>query len=199
MASTGGTQTLRGITLAGKGAASRSVLAGAALLALSLLAGCMDVPGAVAVGERAPAFAGRDLNGSTVDLRALRGEVVLVNVWATWCFPCRREMPALEQLHRDLAGSGLRVVAVSIDAAGAERDVREFVAEYGLTFDIVHDPAQEVTRAFRTIGVPETFLVDAEGRLRRHWIGRIDPHSESVRGPIRDVMQEAGALAARRR
>jgi cytochrome c biogenesis protein CcmG, thiol:disulfide interchange protein DsbE len=169
------------------------------LLAGLLLAGCMDVPAQVAVGERAPAFAGVDLDGTEVDLRALRGEVVLLNVWATWCFPCRREMPALEQLHREWSGNGLRVVAVSIDAVNAARDIREFVAEYELTFDIVHDPAQHVTRAFQTIGVPETFLIGADGRLRHHWIGRIDPHSESVRGTIREAMQEATALATRSR
>jgi cytochrome c biogenesis protein CcmG, thiol:disulfide interchange protein DsbE len=169
------------------------------LLASSLLAGCMDVPPQVAVGERAPQFTGRALDGAQVELRALRGEVVLLNVWATWCFPCRREMPALEQLHRDWSGNGLRVVAVSIDAANAARDIRDFVAEYDLTFDIVHDPAQDITRAFQTIGVPETFLIGADGRLRRHWIGRIDPHSESVRGPIREVMQEAAAVATRQR
>jgi cytochrome c biogenesis protein CcmG, thiol:disulfide interchange protein DsbE len=169
------------------------------LLAGLLLAGCMDVPAQVAVGEHAPPFSGRDLAGAQVDLRELRGEVVLLNVWATWCFPCRREMPALEQLHRDWSGNGLRVVAVSIDAATAARDIRDFVAEHDLTFDIVHDPAQDITQAFQTIGVPETFLIDADGRLRRHWIGRIDPHSESVRGPIREVMQEASAVATRHR
>jgi cytochrome c biogenesis protein CcmG, thiol:disulfide interchange protein DsbE len=169
----------------------------AAVLLLALPA-CADVPQKVAVGEKVPAFTGRDLDGRKVDLKALRGEVVLLNVWATWCFPCRREMPALEGLHREWSGNGLRVVAVSIDAASAERDIQEFVAEYGLTFDIVHDAAQDVTRAFRTIGVPETFLIDPDGTLRRHWIGRIDPHSESVRGPIRDVMREFAAVAASR-
>jgi peroxiredoxin len=175
----------------------RRVIAGVAVaVGLMVLPGCTEVPEKVAVGDKVPAFTGRDLDGQKLDLRSLRGEVVLLNVWATWCFPCRREMPALEQLHRDWSGSGLRIVAVSIDAANAGRDIREFVAEHGLTFDIVHDPGQDVTRAFRTIGVPETFLIDAEGRLRRHWLGRIDPHSENVRAPIREVMREA-ALAAR--
>jgi peroxiredoxin len=165
--------------------------------ALPVLPACREVPANVTVGERVPAYSGRDLDGRTVDLRDLRGEVVLLNIWATWCFPCRREMPALEQLHREWSGSGLRIVAVSIDPATAGREIQDFVEEYGLTFDIVHDPAQDVAQAFRTIGVPETFLIDAEGRLRRHWMGRIDPHAEGIRSPIREAMREAASLASR--
>jgi cytochrome c biogenesis protein CcmG, thiol:disulfide interchange protein DsbE len=169
------------------GAGRRTRLCLGAALALALTA-CVEPPGRVAVGERVPSYAARDLDGRTVDLHDLRGEVVLLNVWATWCFPCRREMPALERLHQELGDRGLRIVAVSIDAANAVRDVREFVEEYGLTFDILHDPARDVTRHFNTIGVPETFLIDAQGRLQRHWLGRIDPQSESVRGAVVDVM-----------
>jgi cytochrome c biogenesis protein CcmG, thiol:disulfide interchange protein DsbE len=184
------------------GAARLRRRAGGVLLALGLLApvACADAPRRLEMGERVPAFAAADLAGERLSLRELRGEVVLLNVWATWCFPCRREMPALEQLHREWSGNGLRIVAVSIDAAGGARDIDEFVAEHGLTFDIPHDPGQDVTRVFQTIGVPETFLIDAEGRLRKHWIGRIDPHAESVRGPVRDVLRErADASVARAR
>ena len=151
-------------------------------------AGC-ERPTIVAEGLPVPAFAGVDLDGNDVALSELRGEVVLLNVWATWCYPCRREMPALEALHRDWGDDGLRVVAISIDAASASRDVRDFVDEYGLTFDVVHDGAQNVTRAFSTIGVPETFLIDADGRLVKRWMGRIDPHSESIRGPVREALR----------
>jgi cytochrome c biogenesis protein CcmG, thiol:disulfide interchange protein DsbE len=169
---------------------ARYALAAAAVL---LLAGCLEPPARLAVGERVPAYAATDLDGRRLALRDVRGEVVLLNVWATWCFPCRREMPALEQLHREWSGHGLRIIAVSIDGASAERDVREFVEEYGLTFDILHDAAKDVTRAFNTIGVPETFLIDAEGRLRRHWLGRIDPHAENVRGPVGEALRERAA------
>jgi cytochrome c biogenesis protein CcmG, thiol:disulfide interchange protein DsbE len=169
------------------GAGRRTLLCLLAAVGLATAA-CVEPPGRVAVGERVQSYAARDLEGRTLDLSDLRGEVVLLNVWATWCFPCRREMPALERLHRELGGRGLRIVAVSIDAANAVRDIRQFVDEYGLTFDILHDPAQDVTRHFNTIGVPETFLIDAQGRLQRHWLGRIDPQGESVRGPILEAM-----------
>lgn len=158
------------------------------LIAVTSSAGC-ERPTIVAEGLPVPAFAGVDLDGNEVGLHELRGEVVLLNIWATWCYPCRREMPALEELHREWRDLGLRVVAISIDAASASRDVRDFVEEYDLTFDVVHDGAQRVTRAFSTIGVPETFLIDADGRLVKRWMGRIDPHSESIRGPVREALR----------
>ncbi|CAN5658035.1 hypothetical protein BH23GEM9_BH23GEM9_23650 [soil metagenome] len=172
-----------------------------ALLAAMLMTGaaaCTAPPARVAVGELAPAFAAARLDGANVSLRELQGEVVLLNVWATWCFPCRREMPAFEDLHRDLGTAGLHVIAVSIDAASAARDVAEFIAEYDLTFDILHDPAQQVTRAFQTIGVPETYLIGADGRLLRHWIGRIDPRADNIRGPVIEALRERQQLHALR-
>lgn len=162
------------------------------LAALVLLLGtaCSSGPTAI-VGNRAPAFGAAELDGEDVSLASLRGEVVLLNVWATWCYPCRREMPSFQSLHRDFSDEGLRVVAVSIDGPGAQPAIEKFLREYGITFTVLHDPEQRVTRAFSTIGVPETFLIDRNGVLVRHWRGRIDGHSELIRGPIRD------ALAAR--
>ncbi|MGH7462585.1 MAG: TlpA disulfide reductase family protein, partial [Longimicrobiales bacterium] len=96
------------------------------LLALVNLA-CEAPPERVSIralqaGDTAPKFAAVTLAGDTVSLSALRGRAVLLNVWATWCIPCRDEMPALETLHRERANDGLRVVSVSIDAAGMESD-----------------------------------------------------------------------------
>ncbi len=135
-------------------------------------------------GDPAPEFAARTLDGGTLALSELRGEVVLLNIWATWCPPCREEMPALEALHRELAPRGLRVVGVSIDRAGAEPQIRRFAEDLGITFDLLHDPEQQAPRTFRTIGVPETLLIDREGRLVHRWIGQIDPAQPMVRGPV---------------
>jgi cytochrome c biogenesis protein CcmG, thiol:disulfide interchange protein DsbE len=167
-----------------------------ALLALLLaaLAGCVVEP-TVAVGNRAPAFAAASLDGETVALGDLRGDVVMLNIWATWCFPCRREMPSFEALHREYGEDGFRVVAVSIDKHGAEREIRDFLEEYGITFTVLYDPDHEIVRRFNTIGVPETFLIDRNGVVVRHWIGRIDGHSELIRAPIRDAL--GGRLASR--
>ncbi len=147
-----------------------------ALPALILtLAACAD-SGDVAPlrpGATVPDYAAASLAGDTVSLASLRGEVVLLNVWATWCIPCREEMPALQRLHAEKAADGLRIVGVSIDAPGAE--VGGFAEDMGVGFTILHDPESRVTRAFRTIGVPESFLVSRDGVLLHRWIGPFDP------------------------
>lgn len=134
-------------------------------------------------GDPAPAFGAPVLDGDSLHLSSLRGQPVLLNVWATWCPPCREEMPALQALHERF-GPRLRILGVSVDARGAEPTVRRFVEEGGYTFTILHDPSDDVSRQFRTIGVPETFLIDGEGRIVRRWIGRFDPLAEDV---IRDI------------
>jgi cytochrome c biogenesis protein CcmG, thiol:disulfide interchange protein DsbE len=156
-------------------------------LVVALAAACTPDPAAT-VGNRAPSYAAETLDGESVSLASLRGEVVLLNIWATWCFPCRREMPSFQALHRDFSADGLRVVAVSIDSPGAQQEIASFLTEYGIDFSILHDPEQRIARTFGTIGVPETFLIDRDGVLVRHWRGRIDGHSEGIRGPIRDAL-----------
>ena len=129
----------------------------------------------IGVGEAAPAYAAATLSGDTVSLESLRGDVVLLNIWATWCIPCRREMPALERLHAERAGEGLHVLGVSID--GASADVGGFAQDLGVGFTILHDPQSRVTHAFRTIGVPESFLISREGVILKRWVGPFDPAS----------------------
>lgn len=131
------------------------------------------------VGTRAPGFVARDLNGREVELSDLRGEVVLLNIWATWCGPCREEMPSMQRLHERLGPKGLRIVAVSIDgprgapdASGRPGgDVGEFAREHRLTFDIWHDPSGGIQRVYRTTGVPESVLIDQNGRVVKKVIG----------------------------
>jgi peroxiredoxin len=158
--------------------------------AAALLAGCTAGPEIAVQGERVPHYAAADLDGRQVRLQDLHGEVVLLNIWATWCYPCRREMPGLEELHRELSASGLNVVAVSVDAAGAAGEIRDFLDELGLTMQVLHDTRSEISRVFATRGVPETFLIGADGVLRHHWIGRIDARSESVRGPVLAALRD---------
>ncbi|HET7132605.1 MAG TPA: TlpA disulfide reductase family protein, partial [Gammaproteobacteria bacterium] len=145
-----------------------SVCAAALALAASGLLGACAVERAPEVGQHAPGYAASTLDGGTVRLSDLHGEVVLLNLWATWCFPCRREMPSLEALHREHREHGLRIVAVSVDAAGATREIRAFLDELGISFLTLHDPDQRVARAFRTRGLPETFLIGRDGRILRH-------------------------------
>jgi thiol-disulfide isomerase/thioredoxin len=152
----------------------------------------------VEVGSAAPEVRATDLRGAPKQLSALRGEVVLVNIWATWCGPCRQEMPSMERLYRTLGSEGLRIVAVSIDAApgGVDADGREggdvaaFTREFGLSFDIWRDPAGTVRRDYRTTGVPESFLVDRGGRIVKKVIGATEWDDPATVELIRRLLKE---------
>lgn len=139
-------------------------------------------------GDAAPAWGAPVLDGDTLRLADLHGSAVMLNVWATWCPPCREEMPGLQALHETYGARGLRVVAVSVDARGAEPAVREFVQDFGLDFTILHDPAETVSRRFRTTGVPETFLIGPDGVLAHRWIGRFDPLAADVAERVEAVL-----------
>lgn len=116
----------------------------------------------VTVGSEAPDFAAIDIaSGDSVRLSDYEGEVVLLNLWATWCAPCRQEMPSMERLYHELGPEGLKIVAVSVDPT--RRVVHEFVDEFGLTFDILHDQSQRVDVTYQTTGLPESFVIDRHG------------------------------------
>lgn len=124
-------------------------------------------------GRMAPTYAASTLEGDSVDLAGLRGRVVVLNVWATWCAPCIREMPALQRIHEKLADRGLSVVAVSVDvaAAGADEEVRAFVDRFDLTFTVLRDASGRIEDAFGVAGLPTTFIIDRDGRIQRKILG----------------------------
>jgi thiol-disulfide isomerase/thioredoxin len=127
------------------------------------------------IGDRAPGFVAVSLSDSAIKrIGDYRGEVVLLNVWATWCAPCRIEMPSMERLERELGPKGLKIVAVSVDVAGSEQRIRDFANEMGLTFELLHDAPGMIQRDYQTTGVPETFIIDRDGRVRRRIIGADD-------------------------
>lgn len=138
----------------------------------------------VGIGSEAPDFEAYTLDSvpRTKTLEDYRGDVVLLNVWATWCLPCREEMPSLQRLHEALGDEGLKIVAVSIDRdADAADKIRAFAREYGLTFEILHQPSGEIQRAYQTTGVPETFIIAREGDILRKQIGAVNWFSEGNR------------------
>ena len=146
----------------------------------------------VEVGAKAPAFKALDLDSrDTVGLAVYRGQVVLVNIWATWCEPCRVEMPSMQRLHEELGPAGLKIVAVSIDEGGADV-VKEFRREYGLTFRILHDPSRTIERAYQTTGVPESFVLNREGVIVKKVIGAADWNSAANRDLIRRLLAQRG-------
>ncbi|MBL0937457.1 MAG: TlpA family protein disulfide reductase [Gemmatimonadaceae bacterium] len=130
----------------------------------------------VTVGVDAPGFAAGTLDTPTrmKSLSDYRGEVVLLNIWATWCIPCREEMPEIQRLHQELGDKGLKIVAVSVDNAGEEQKIRDFVKDFGLTFQVLHDVSGSIQGIYRTTGVPETFIIDREGVVRKRLIGHLD-------------------------
>jgi thiol-disulfide isomerase/thioredoxin len=116
-------------------------------------------------GDLAPTYQATTLDGERTGLAALEGEVALLNVWATWCAPCRREVPDLEALYEAHADRGLRVVGVSVDSRTVRDQVDRFVADFGVTYDVWLDPDQAALAAFGANGVPLTILIDREGRI----------------------------------
>jgi peroxiredoxin len=134
-----------------------------------------DRGGAVGPGSLAPAFAAVTVPvagaGAARSIDAYRGKPVLLNVWATWCNPCRDEMPRIQKLYEELGSQGLAVVAVSVDNPGMEAEIRSFTKEMGLSFDILYDASGRIRDDYQTAGVPETFLIDKEGVIRRRLIG----------------------------
>jgi peroxiredoxin len=129
----------------------------------------------IEVGSTAPDFKAVELpNGRPKTIEDYRGKVVLLNIWATWCPPCKVEMPSMERLHRKLAQNHeFELVAVSVD----EQDsgvVNTFVKEMGLTFTILHNQDGTIREIYQTTGVPESFVIDRDGVIVKKVIGAAD-------------------------
>lgn len=128
-------------------------------------------------GFPAPDFALKDINGRTYRLADLRGKIVFLNLWATWCPPCRMEMPSMERLHRRLQGTDFIMLAVSEDEDGSTA-VRPFVDQMGLTFPVLLDQDGVLPARYGVTGYPETFVIDRGGRVIQHTIGPENWESE---------------------
>jgi cytochrome c biogenesis protein CcmG/thiol:disulfide interchange protein DsbE len=125
----------------------------------------------VGPGDPLPGFhATNSRTGRPASLADYRGKVVLLNIWATWCDPCRLEMPSMEKLSERLRGTDFRVVAVSVDKDGPAV-VMKFADTLGLHFDILHDPSGTIQATLQTTGVPESFVIDQQGTIIKKVIG----------------------------
>jgi peroxiredoxin len=127
-------------------------------------------------GRAAPPLELADLKGDRHDLKALRGKVVLVNFWATWCEPCRHEMPSIQRLRDRLGDKRLAVLLVNVDEPEAR--VRRYVEEVRLDLPIMLDPGKRVTNQWGVKVLPSTFLIGPDGRVRYRVIGDMDWNSE---------------------
>ena len=141
---------------------------------------------------KAPDFERDDVRGRAgdEDARRLQGKVVLLNIWATWCAPCRIEMPSIQALHERYGPKGLKVVAVSIDNPGFDDAIREFRDQYGLTFEILHDPSGKIKRRLSD---------DRRARDVRHWSRWGDPQESHRRGRLELAGESRLVRAAARR
>ena len=127
-------------------------------------------------------------NNKRVSIANTTGDVILLNSWATWCLPCREEMPGLEQLHNEFQSKGLQIVGVSIDSPGAENMIKSFVQKMGLTYTFWHDPNNNFARLFKSLGVPESYLVDKEGNIFHQWKGPFDSISNGTKSIVNNAL-----------
>jgi len=144
------------------------------LVFVFFLAGCEKIAGQkkvkqMEIGKPAPDFVLKDAEGGTWQLSSLKGKVVFVNFWATWCQPCREEMPSMEALNKAMAGQPFQMLSIvfndDLDMANS------FARRLGATFPVLANPGTELTEAYMITGVPETFIIDASGILRHKFIG----------------------------
>lgn len=128
-----------------------------------------------------------DLAGKQVDLARLKGQVVLVNFWATWCEPCKEEMPSLDRMHQKLAARGLKVVGVNF-GEGKPR-IEQFLKSVPIAFPILRDDDSAVSKAWRVRVLPASFLVDRKGMLRYQLVGEADWDDPAVQAPILELLK----------
>lgn len=136
----------------------------------------------------APDFSLSTLEGQIVTLSALRGQVVFLNFWATWCPPCREEMPSIERLHRELRDQGLVVLAVDVDES-PER-VAKFVKDFRLSFPVPLDAGSNLFSTYGAPGLPTTMLIDRRGRVVGMALGPRDWASDAARALIRTLLEQ---------
>ena len=137
-------------------------------------------PPRVDIGVPAPAYQTVSLSGDSVSLADQRGKVVLLNVWATWCHPCREEIPELRELHKKYEPRGLELVGVSVDADGTDDAIKAFMKEFEMAYPIWRDPSERVSTQFLLFGVPATFLIDKQGVLRWRKTGPIQTNDTTL-------------------
>ncbi len=126
------------------------------------------------VGKQAPDFQLPDLNDKPLRLSDYRGKVVFLNFWATWCKPCREEMPSMEVLYKNFEKDGLVILAVSIDRVTTKKEIPPFVKGLNLTFPVLVDSWGQTDKRYKLMGVPETYIIDQQGVLREKVIGPRD-------------------------
>ena len=153
------------------------------ILCLTLLAGaCDQQPKVAVVGQPAPDFTLVDRKGRTWSLAELKGQVVFVNFWASWCPPCRQEMPSMQALYTSMPADKFKMLAILYKDTPEAADA--LTTQLGFTFPVLVDPGDRTGQAYGLTGVPETYIVDKEGVLREKFIGPVQWNSPGARQMI---------------
>ncbi|MDT8368472.1 MAG: TlpA disulfide reductase family protein [Longimicrobiales bacterium] len=151
----------------------------------------------VIAGAAAPHFTAQTLEGEEVSLADYEGKVILLNIWATWCPPCREEMPSMQRLRERVEEEDFEIVAVSVDAAVRGQsgwggqiggDVGGFIDELGLSFDVLWDPTGEIANTYQTTGLPESFLIGRDGVVYKRLAGATAWDAEAYVEQIRRLL-----------
>ncbi|MGH7168033.1 MAG: redoxin domain-containing protein [Nitrospiraceae bacterium] len=182
-------------------AQSRGLIALASVAILALAFGLVWMQSSkyepLTVGKIAPDFELPDLVEKDVRLSDFRGKVVFLNFWATWCKPCREEMPSMEVLYKNFEQDGLVVLAISIDRVTTKKDIPPFVKSLNLTFPILIDSWGQTDKRYKLMGVPETYIIDQQGVLREKVIGPRDwtilDNLQTITGLLKTGVRSAGA------
>jgi peroxiredoxin len=148
-----------------------------AICMLLVLAGCYRGVRPKGIGNPAPDFTLQDGKG-TINLAHLRGQVVVLNFWASWCPPCIDETPSLVSMQQRLKDKGVTVVGVSADED--PQAYQRFIKEYGINFLTVRDPSERVEHLYGTVKIPETYIIDRKGVLRRKFVSEVNWNSPEV-------------------
>ena len=154
------------------------------LTCVLLVTGCSEPSGA-RVGEPAPDFKLQNLDGQYISLSDLRGKPVLINFWATWCPPCRDEMPYLQKIYEEWSGKGLVVLAIDIGESHSK--VKEFLKTHNLSLPVLLDTKENVGRKYNITAIPTSFLIDSDGVIREKIIGAF-PSKGAIETHLNKIM-----------
>ncbi len=132
--------------------------------------------------NKAPDFSLKDLSGRPVTLSSLKGKVVLLNFWATWCPPCISEMPVFNRLYKQMRARGLEIVAISADRS--EDYVRDFTSKHSLDFKVIYDESRDVVKRYKVFSMPTTFLIDKNGIIVEKFFGEYDWTDQEIKKKI---------------
>lgn len=139
------------------------------------------------IGEKASDFNLKDVKGGVFNLSSLRGRVVILNFWATWCPPCRAEMPSLNNLYREFRNIGLEVVAVSTDRSVSP--VREYLSKNPLDIKVLIDSDNRVSRQYKVFSIPTSFIIDRNGIIIERYLGEEDWTSSEIKKKVLDILR----------